>query len=290
MKLRNVCFFVCLAGLLPAQEVIQLYSGAAPGSEEWQWSEKQFFSKTWGTEVVSNVSKPTLTIYKPEPGQANGTSIVICPGGGFMALSINSEGVDVAKWLAAKGVTAFVLKYRLAHTGEDATKEFGEMLRDSKKFGEMTAKIVPLSIADGLAAMTYVRKHSTDWGLARDRVGIIGFSAGGTVAAALGFNYKPDSRPAFVAPIYAAAGMVGNATVPADAPPMFLSAASDDQLGLAPDSIRLYSQWLAAKKPVELHMYEKGGHGFGMRKQNSPSDHWIDRFGEWLDARGLLKK
>src|SRR5450755_1398487 len=160
MKPRHICLFALMVASLSAQEVIHLYSGAAPGSEDWNYPEKQYYSKTWNTEVVTNVTQPTLTVYKPDPALANGTSIVICPGGGFMALSINSEGIEVAKWLAAKGVTAFVLKYRLAHTGEDATKEFGAMLQDSKKFGEMTAKIVPLSIADGLAAMTYVRKHA----------------------------------------------------------------------------------------------------------------------------------
>ncbi len=138
--------------------------------------------------------------------------------------------------------------------------------------------------------MTYVRKHATEWGLAPDRVGIIGFSAGGTVAAAAGFGYTPESRPAFVAPIYAAASSMKNTPVPSDAPPLFLAAATDDQLNLAPDSTQLYAQWTAAHKSAELHMYAKGGHGFGMRQQGIPTDHWIERFGEWLDARGLLKK
>jgi acetyl esterase/lipase len=290
MKLWNICLLALLASSLSAQEVIHLYSGAAPGSEDWNYPEKQYFSKTWNTEVVSNVTQPTLTVYKPDPAVANGTSIVICPGGGFMALSINSEGIEVAKWLAAKGVTAFVLKYRLAHTGEDATKEFLESFQDQRKFKEMMDKIVPLSIADGLAAMAYVRKHAADWGLASDRVGIIGFSAGGTVTMGVGLRYTPESRPAFVAPIYAAAAGMKGIPVPADAPPMFLAAATDDQLHLAPDSIQLYNQWTGALKSAELHMYAKGGHGFGMRKQGYPSDHWIERFGEWLDNAGLLKK
>src|SRR5580704_2607080 len=127
MKLRNICLFAMIAASLSAQEVIQLYSGAAPGSEDWNYPEKQYFSKMWNTEVVTNVTQPTLTVYKADPALANGTSIVICPGGGFMALSITSEGIEVAKWLAAKGVTAFVLKYRVAHTGEDATQEFMEL-------------------------------------------------------------------------------------------------------------------------------------------------------------------
>lgn len=282
--------FAFLAASLCGQEVIHLYSGAAPGSEDWNYPEKQYFSTVWKTEVVTNVTQPTLTVYKPDPALANGTSVVICPGGGFMALSITSEGIDVATWLAARGVTAFVLKYRLAHSGEDATKEFGELFQDRKKFEEMISKVVPLSIADGLASVSYVRKHAADWALAPDRVGIIGFSAGGTVTAAVGLRYTNESRPAFVAPIYAAVSFVKNAAVPADAPPIFLAAATDDNLGLAPDTVRLYNEWTAAMKPAEMHMYEKGGHGFGMRKQGLPSDHWIDRFGEWLESRGLLKR
>ena len=207
-----------------------------------------------------------------------------------MALSINSEGTDVAKYLAAKGVTAFVLKYRLAHTGEDATQEYMDLYADHPKFLETIGKIVPLSIADGLAAVTYVRKHASEWGVSPDRVGIIGFSAGGGVTAGVAFQYTSESRPAFVAPIYASAGRFKDATVPADAPPMFITAATDDTLGLAPDSVALYQKWYAAQKPVELHMYEKGGHGFGMRKKNLPTDHWIDRFADWLDLNSWLKK
>jgi acetyl esterase/lipase len=239
--------------------------------------------------VVTNVTKPTLTIYKPAAGAGNGSAVVICPGGGFMALSINSEGIDVAKWLASKGMTAFVLKYRLAHTGEDATQEFTALFSDKQKFGAILEQTVPLSIADGLAAVKYVRGHASDWGVSADRVGIIGFSAGGTIAAATGFRYAPEGRPLFVAPIYAADSMLKDA-VPVDAPPMFLAAASDDQLGLTMDSIDLYDRWTAAHKSAELHMYAKGGHGFGMKKQGTPSDQWIDRFGDWLVSQGWLKR
>jgi acetyl esterase/lipase len=141
-----------------------------------------------------------------------------------------------------------------------------------------------------LAALTYVRRHAATWGISPERVGIIGFSAGGEVAAAVGYQYTAEGRPAFVAPIYGAATAFKDAPVPADAPPMFVAAATDDQLGLAPDSIALWQKWAGAHKSVELHMYAKGGHGFGMRKQTLPTDHWIDRFAEWLDLQGFLKK
>jgi len=187
-----------------------------------------------------------------------------------MALSITSEGTDVAKYLAAKGVTAFVLKYRLAHTGEDAAQEFTNLLADRQKFDETVGKIIPLTIADGLAAVTYVRKHASEWKISPDRVGIIGFSAGGTVAAGVAFRYAQDGKPAFVAPIYVAAGPLKDSTVPADAPPMFIVAATDDNLGLAPDSIALYENGAKQKKSVELHMYAKGGHGSACTSTTSP--------------------
>jgi len=279
-----------LAHAAMAQDVIPLYPGAAPGSTPENYPEKQYFSKAWNTQVVSNVTKPSLTVFKPAPESKNGTAIVICPGGGFMALSIESEGKEVAKYLVTKGVTAFVLKYRLAHTGEDATQEFQTLYADHAKFMEMRDKVEPQAAADGLAAVAYVREHASEWGIAPDRVGIIGFSAGGAVTSEVAFHYKPESRPAFVAPIYAGGMSMNDAAVPADAPPMFVAAATDDQLGLAPLSLALYHKWTQAHKSAELHIYAKGGHGFGMHQQGLPTDHWIDRFADWLEQQGFLKK
>ena len=288
--LRTFCVILFLATPVAAQDVLPLYPGTPPGSTQENYPEKQYFSKLWNTEVVANVTTPTLTVFKPSPQSRNGAAIVICPGGGFMALSITTEGTDVARYLADKGITAFVLKYRLAHTGEDATQEFHDLYEDKPKFQELLAKIVPLDVADGLAAVAYVRQHASQWGVSPDRVGIIGFSAGGVVTAGVAFRYAPEGRPAFVAPIYGAAAGLKDVPVPPDAPPMFIAAATDDNLGLAPDSIALYQRWAAAHKSVELHMYAKGGHGFGMRKQNLPTDRWIDRFADWLDQQGVLKK
>ncbi len=285
-----VWWMMLLAPALLAQKTIQLYPGAAPGSEKWTQTEKAFFSTSWNTQVVTNVVTPTLTVFAPAAGTANGTGIVICPGGGFYALSINSEGIDVAKWLAARGVMAFVLKYRLVPTGEDGTKEFMAKLAHPDQLQADNELVVPMAIADGLAAVTYVRKHAAEYGVASNRIGIIGFSAGGTVTAAVAFQYTAESRPDFVAPIYVFMGAVKESPVPADAPPAFVVAASDDQMGLAPDSVKFYSKWIAAHKPAELHMYAKGGHGFGMRQQNLPTDHWIDRFGDWMTLQGFMKK
>ena len=178
--IRTLCLVAFVSTLAAAQEVIPLYPGTPPGSTPETYPEKEYFSQTWNTEVVANVTKPTLTVFKPSPELKNGTAVVICPGGGFMALSIASEGTDVAKYLAARGVTAFVLKYRLAHTGDDATQEFTDLYADRQKFHDTMGKVIPLAVADGLAAVTYVRQHAAEWGVSPDRVGIIGFSAGGS--------------------------------------------------------------------------------------------------------------
>lgn len=293
MSLRRSIVLVLLS--LPwiganAQRVIPLYAGATPGSESWTHEEKEYYSEGWKTQIVANVVKPTLTAYLPSPDKATGTSVVIAPGGGFYALSINSEGVDVAKWLAARGVAAFVLKYRLARSGADAVADFNAAMKAPAQFSAATTPIIPMAIADGRAAVAYVRAHAAEFGLSADRVGIMGFSAGGTVAAGVAFQHDSTSRPAFTAPIYAFTSPVNMTTVPTDAGPMFVAAATDDDLGLAPQSVALYSKWLAAKKPVELHMYARGGHGFGMRNQNLPTDSWIERFGEWLTVQGFMKK
>src|SRR5271170_137512 len=135
--IRTLCAVMFPVSLCAAQEVIPLYPGTAPGSVQENYPEKEYFSKTWNTNVVTNVTRPTLTIFRPSPELRNGSAVVICPGGGFMALSIDSEGYDVARYLVAKGVTAFVLKYRLAHTGDDATQEFVALFQDKPKFQEL---------------------------------------------------------------------------------------------------------------------------------------------------------
>ena len=294
MNLKFITLFVLLfvlASAVSAQKVIRLYPGAAPGSENWKQPEKEYFSKIWNTQVVTNVVNPTLTAFLPDPAIANGTAVIIAPGGGFHALSINSEGVDVAKWLNTKGVAAFVLRYRLVQTGADGVQEVMAKMSGSRvNVDANNVDVVPLAVADAFAALSYVRQNAKDFGVTPNRIGFMGFSAGGTVTASVAFQYSSATRPDFVAPIYAYMGAVKPAEVPKDAPPMFLVVATDDQLGLAPDSINLYSKWIAAKKSAELHSYAKGGHGFGMRKQNLPTDQWIERFGDWLQLQGWLKK
>jgi len=246
--------------------------------------EREYFSEIFNTEVVTNVTDPSLEVFLPARG--NGTAVIIAPGGGFHALSINSEGNDVAAWLNARGVTAFVLRYRLVPSGADAVAEM--VAKQPEQMRADMARIRPLAGADGLAAMRLVRSRAAEFGIDPARVGFMGFSAGGAVTMSVALDYDDETRPAFLAPVYAGAGAFDGKTVPENAPPMFLVAASDDQLGLAVDSVKIYQQWLAARKLVEMHLYASGGHGFGMRHQGLPSDTWIDRFGEWLAASGFL--
>jgi len=283
-KLLIVFLLFFAIGAKAQQKVIQLYSGVAPGSESWTYNEKE----TADSNVVYNVSHPTLTAYLPDPAIATGTAVIVCPGGGFYILSMKDEGTSVAHWLNQKGVAVFILKYRLAQSLTDKpAQELNENMKKSD-FTEQIKPIIPFCIADGKEAIKYVRAHAAEYNIAPDRIGIIGFSAGGTVAASTAYNYTPENKPDFVAPIYAYMPQYLQSPIAPDAPPMFLAAASDDQLGLAANSIDLYSKWLASKHKVELHIYEQGGHGFGMKKQNIPTDTWIDRYGDWLGLQGLL--
>ncbi len=270
------------------EKVVRLYDGPAPGSEAWKLPERQIKFGPAMTPVIVNVVQPTLTVFQAQAGTANGTGVVICPGGGFCMLCIDHEGYDVARYLTARGVTCFVLKYRLLQC------ETENPMREASSGGNFLEKVAPiikLALADGLAAMAHVRTHAKDYGVQPDRIGIMGFSAGGIVAASVAYNYTAETRPDFVAPIYLAHDLVIHGDgVRDDAPPLFAVAATDDQFGLAPQSVAIYQAWVAAKKPAELHLYAKGGHGFGMNKQDLPCDTWPDRFADWLQMPGLLEK
>lgn len=289
MRPLGIAFFLALHLHASAQEkVVRLYDGPAPGSEGWTQVEREIATTSWGGPMVVNVVNPTLTIVQPDPATATGTGVIICPGGGFHMHSINSEGMDVARALASKGVTSFVLRYRLVETKTDDPPK--ELTSKEGRAAAMQA-IAPLASADGLAAISHVRERAQEYGVNPKRIGIIGFSAGGTVACSAAYNYTATSRPDFVASIYAGLKHVTRPNgVPADAPAIFILAATDDALGLAAQSAEIYLEWTAAKKSAELHLFAKGGHGFGMKTQNQPTDGWIERFTDWLGWQGFLKQ
>lgn len=291
MKNKIILLLLFGAFTANAQEVIQLYQGKATGSENWNWDEKEMFSDLFQTRVIYNVSKPTLTVYSPEKELNNGTAVVVCPGGGFHTLSVDREGLEVAKYLNSKGITAFILKYRLVKSETtDPVKELLSSMDDREKFDAANARVIPLAIADGLTAMKYVRANAEKYNIKKDRIGIMGFSAGGTVACGVTYTNDVETMPNFLASIYAYTTPLQDKEVPAIASPIFIAVASDDRLGLVPHSLKLYNDWIAAGKSAELHIYSKGDHGFGMGKKGLPVDSWIDRFGDWLDTQGYLKK
>ncbi len=280
---------VGLAGVMinvtQAQEVIELPHEDAE-SIKWAKAEKEYFSDIWTTAVITNVSAPTLHVLRPPEGTSNGASVIVAPGGGFYALSIESEGNDVARWLADQGFTVFVLKYRLVPTGEDGVQEVSNV---GDRFGETIAPIVPLAIADGINAVSFVRTNADRFDLDPQRIGFMGFSAGGTVTLGVTVYSDSDSRPDFIVPVYPAVSLLGPFDVPDNAPRMLVICASDDVLGLATESIDLYSAWHAKGVSAALHMYSQGDHGFGMRKQGLPSDTWIERFYDWSLAEGIAE-
>lgn len=277
---------------------IPVWPDPPPGSEDWIGKRTEAEVSFGGGKVLHNVVEPTLTPFLPDPDKADGTAIVICPGGGFRILAFEHEGVQVAEWLAERGVAAFVLKYRLVETGsteEDVRKGMAALVAGVAKADAMdkyaglkedpaTMEVVPLAVADGKQAIRIVRSRAAEWNVAPDRIGIMGFSAGAGVTTGVVLESDAESRPNFAAPIYG--GILSEAPVARDAPPLFVLAANDDPL--AGSSIGIATRWKLAGRPVELHIYAKGGHGFGMKKQGLPVDGWIDRFGEWLEQQGFL--
>ena len=232
---------------------------------------------------MRNVVQPTLIAYLPDPAIATGSAVIVCPGGAFHLLAIDHEGHDVARWLNQRGVAAFILKFRVAPAPVDPA-EFARYMHelfsgDRSVMQKTMQMIIPLTIADAKQAMNLVRQHAAEWNVDGDRVGIMGFSAGGRVTAGLALEYDAATRPAFAAPIYGA--VWGEIDVPADAPPLFLALAANDDLGIDP-SLNLFSAWRKAGKPAELHIYAEGGHGFGMRVQGMPVDHWMETFYAWM--------
>ncbi len=281
--------------------VYAIWPGTPPGSGHVTWHEQSTNGggATTPNRSVRNVALPTITLFKPAPGTANGTAVIIAPGGAFMFLMVDYEGYTMARWLAQQGVTAFVLRYRVGHTPDndaDMPAFVGQLLKTLGHPGAADAGPPHGTAAmeearlwgeeDGRQAIRYVRQHAADFGVDPHRIGIVGFSAGGGVTMGAVMKHDAESRPDFAAPIYAA---YRTATpVPADAPPLFIALADDDDLVPPIAGARLYEAWHAAGKSAELHIFDKGGHGFGMNQQNLPSDAWIGLFKTWLGSQGLL--
>ncbi|GGX77185.1 alpha/beta hydrolase fold domain-containing protein [Massilia dura] len=252
-------------------------------------------SETWetmfGHRTVRNVTRPALYPVRPAAGKANGTALVIAPGGAFLSLSFDTEGMMLAKYLAERGVTCFVLKYRLDPTPKDVggfMRTVGERMGSAKprmaRGDLIDSKAQPLAQQDGLAAIGWVRGHAGEYGIDPRRIGILGFSAGGMTAMNVATAYDAATRPDFVGVIYGAAP---ERPVPKDAPPIFIALAADDGL-LGHASVPIFEDWRAAGKSAELHVYAAGEHGFGMRGTGTSADHWNEHFVQWLKAARLM--
>lgn len=263
--------------------VIRLYDGEAPGSEDWDWREKESRDNILQMPAVYDVAVPTLTYYGADEEATDGTAVIIAPGGGFQYLSFESEGTAVAQWLNSKGIAVFVLKYRLMRSStQDPIQEVLPKLADPETFARITESIRRMAVADGKKAVQYVRGNASRYKLDPARIGFMGFSAGGTLALGVGHASDKDARPDFLAAIYPYIGNIKQNTVRKDAPPIFICVATDDDLALAPQCSALYSSWINAKRPAEFHGYARGGHGFGIVDSHLPVNSWIERFYDWL--------
>jgi acetyl esterase/lipase len=286
---------------------VKVWSGTPRPIPGWPGYEHPAVTETLSPDgmFVTNVTEPTYQAFLPPAGKATGTGVVIAPGGGFRLLSIRKEGTELAQWFAERGVAAFVVKYRTAPiVGE--MKAFQQMLWSLPrglpgKAGE----------ADGLEALRVIRAHAGDYGVRPDRIGVIGFSAGGHVAGMMAVAADPSVRPNFAGLIY---GMPYEGTLvslpapflpqdfaalerpltappprpaPDRLPPLFMAMAQDDraaEIGFRAFYDRLYD---AGYRP-ELHLYQRGGHGFSMRPQGTTADLFADQFLAWMKSEGLM--
>lgn len=269
--------------------VVKLWSGKAPGETKDIGPEELTQPKPGQADVkrLGKVSEPTITVYPAPTDKATGAAVIVAPGGGYSILAIEHEGTQTCEWLNTLGVTAVLLKYRVP-----------------KRAMQMPDNLA--AIQDAQRAVSLTRSHAKDWGIDPDRVGMLGFSAGGNLTAwaclADKRYYEPvddadklSSRPSFAALIYPAylVDKEGNLKpeykVTKDAPPMFFTHANDDPVTPL-SSAMLYAALKKNGVPAELHIFASGGHGFGMRKSDAPVSAWPARCADWLKARGYLTK
>ena len=271
----------------PAQlDAIPLGTGPLAGAttpESWYRQYERAFAR--------KVTVATLTPYLPDPGKATGTAVIVAPGDGFRSLSMENEGSDVARALAGRGVAAFVLKYRLIPTpadlgafGRSMAAMFAEAGRRPAPPPPSDAAALAPQLADSRAAFALVRSQAAQWHVDPNRVGMVGFSAGAMLTLQTALR-APEVRPAFIGIIY---GPLQPVTVPAEAPPMFVALAADDPI-FGRSEAGLIQSWMAAKRPVEFHLYEQGGHGFGMYPKTTTSTGWFNAFASWLGMHGFLE-
>lgn len=264
-------------------ETVRIWTAAPPGTEDWNGDEVELDADlpVGKVHIVTNVTNPTLSIFRPESGRGNGTAVIVLPGGAFRALAWDLDGTEVAQWLTRRGITAFVLKYRVRSPTDapQGPEPFDDFFR-------RTQPVRQVALADAQQALRYVRSNAGKFGIAANRVGMVGFSAGAMVTMAAASASDAAARPDFAASVYGA--MAAEQVPPAGAPPLFVVAAQDDPQVPPAKSLQIYERWTSARMPAELHLYEKGGHGFGMRPRNLPLDTWPAALDAWLQSHGFV--
>jgi acetyl esterase/lipase len=278
-----VFLFICSCfGFAGAQqEPIKLWPKGAPGVEGSVTPETVRLNAD-GEHIVSNIQEPSIIPYIPPKAAATGAAIIVAPGGGHSELWMDHEGYAVAEWLSDHGVAAFVLKYRLA------------------KQKDSTYTVEDTELGDMQRAIRTVRSRSTEWGVDPARIGVMGFSAGGELAALASTRYdegtpssddpveRASSKPDFQALLYPA--IPHDRKLTADTPPAFLACGGNDRPDISQGLPELYLALTRLHVSAELHIYAGVGHGFGVRKTNpAPVSGWTSLFLEWMNAQGLLK-
>jgi acetyl esterase/lipase len=266
----------------PEPRAIPMNTGTVPGMPPEAWE------RFLGQVTVRNVSQATLTPFLPKRSKATGAAVIVLPGGGFYGLSIVAEGSAVARYLANRGIAAFVLKYRLNPTparAEDQLAFITARVMAASGPGGLKFPTPPQSFEDGQAALRLVRARAGEWGVDSKRVGMLGFSAGAILT--LSTTLAPAAeRPDFAGLIYPPMDPV---EVSPAAPPVFIGIAADDPL-FGGKGYGLAESWTRAKRPVELHAYQQGGHGFGLGAPGNTATNWAPGFVDWLRMNRLMEK
>jgi len=264
---------------------IPLYPSVAPGSEQWNWEEGETSNTPAKFRVAFNVTKPTLTMYRPDT--ANGAAVLLIPGGGMYVVNIEHEGEMVAKKLTKKGLTVFVLKYRTGRTTtSDPWQEMLGNMRDTALNRRKLEGVLPLYTADAFAAIRHVRSNAKKFGLDAKKIGVVGFSGGGVLSLLLCTAADSADRPDFAGLIYTVYRPAAGDMLPKTVPPAFIACAYDDKLAPPSNSISLFEAWNKARQPAELHIYATGGHGL---RGSESANNWLSRYEDWLKEIGIVK-
>ena len=231
---------------------------------------------------LDNISVPEMHLYKAKGDSISDKAMIICPGGALLFSAYEKEGVKLAKKLALNGITALVLKYR-TYPRKGSVIEWSRTLKTQTAI-DSAKTILPYSSKDALNAIELIRNNASKYNINPNKIGLMGFSAGGAVTMEAAYTSISKNQPNFIAPIYPWMLIVDKQKVPLNKPPAFISCANDDPLMLATPSVQIYQDWISAGAEAELHMFSKGGHGYGMNKINAPVDRWSQLLIDWILA------